>query len=115
MKGIGGNIKATIQVCMGTAKNIIGEDVQTWEDAQSIKGWLDMQSGEARYTSYYAKIQEATHVFVSDFVPLDNRISAENSRFVVGGKIYDVVFIDNPMGLGSGSQLEFFLRYTGGQ
>lgn len=115
MKGIGGNIKATIQISTGVSKNAIGEAVQTWESVQTVKGWLDLQSGDSGYSSYYAKIQEATHVFVSDFVKLDSRITEENSRFVISGKIYDVKFIDNPMELGSGSQLEFYLKYTGGQ
>ena len=67
MKGIGGNIKAMIQVCT-SAKNDIGEHVQTWTDAQSIKGWLDLSSGESRYTTYHAKIQESTHIFIADYV-----------------------------------------------
>ena len=114
MKGIGGNIKAIIQVYT-TTKNDIGEHVQTWADVQTIRGGLDMSSGEARYTSYNAKIQESTHFFVSDYVPLDSRITAESSQMVINGKRYDILMIDNPMELGTGSQLEFYLRFTGGQ
>ena len=114
MKGIGGNIKAIIQICT-TTKNEIFEPVQTWADVQTIKGWLDLSSGEARYATYHAKIQESTHVFVADYVSLDSRITAETSRMVINGKRYDVLLIDNPMELGSGSQLEFYLKFTGGQ
>jgi head-tail adaptor len=114
MKGIGGNTKAMIQVYT-SAKNEIGEQVQTWADAQSIKGWLDLQSGDSRYTTYHAKIQESTHIFISDHVPLDKRITAENSRMSIGGKTYDILVIDNPMELQGGSQWEFYLRFTGGQ
>ena len=114
MKGIGGNIKAMIQVCT-SAKNDIGEHVQTWTDAQQIKGWLDLSSGESRYTTYHAKIQESTHVFIADYVPLDSRITAESSRMVINGKRYDVLLIDNPMEMGTGSQLEIYLKFTGGQ
>lgn len=114
MKGIGGNIKATIQVYT-TTKNDIGEHVQHWVDAQTIKGWLDMASGEARYTTYNAKIMESTHFFIADYVPLDSRITAETSRMVINGKTYDILMVDNPMGMGSGSQLEFYLKFTGGQ
>ena len=114
MKGIGGNIKAIIQVYT-TAKNDIGEPVQTWADVQSIKGWLDLSSGEARYTTYNAKIQESTHVFIADYVSLDSRITAETSRIVINGKHYDILLIDNPMEMGTGSQLEVFLKFTGGQ
>jgi head-tail adaptor len=114
MKGIGGNTKALIQVYTST-KNEIGEQVKTWADAQSIKGWLDLQSGDSRYTTYHAKIQESTHIFIADYVPLDKRITAENSRMSIGGKTYDILVIDNPMELKHGSQLEFYLRFTGGQ
>ena len=114
MKGIGGNIKAMIQVCT-SAKNDIGEHVQTWKDAQQIKGWLDLSSGESRYTTYHAKIQESTHIFIADYVPLDSGITAEASRMVINGKRFDILLIDNPMEMGTGSQLEFYLKFTGGQ
>ena len=89
--------------------------MQTWTDAQTLKGWLDMASGEARYTTYNAKIMESTHMFIADYVPLDSRISAETSRMVINGKYYDIMVIDNPMEMGTGSQLEIFLKFTGGQ
>ena len=114
MRGIGGNTKAIVQVFTQT-KNEIGEAVKTWADAQTIKGWLDLQSGDSRYTAFHAKIQESTHLFVADYVPLDSRITAENARMVIGGKTYDILLIDNPMELQKGSQLEFYLRFTGGQ
>ena len=114
MKGIGGNITATIQISSGFEANAIGEQVKTWENAQTLRGWLDMASGNSGY-GYHAKIQESTHYFIADYVPLDARITAENSRMVINGKRYDVLMIDNPMGMGSGSQLEIYLKFTGGQ
>lgn len=114
MRGIGGNITAIIQVCT-TAANEIGELVQTWTDAQTIKGWLDLSSGDSKYSTFNAKIQESTHIFISDFVTLDSTIRPENSRMVIKGNRYDLLLIDNPMELGSGSQLEFYLKFTGGQ
>lgn len=113
MRGIGGNTTAVIQTSTST-QNAIGEQVKTWTDAKTLKGWLDLSSGDARYTTYYAKIQESTHVFVADYVALTG-ITAENSRMVIGGKRYDILLIDNPMELGRGSQLEIYLKYTGGQ
>jgi hypothetical protein len=115
VKGIGGNILAEIQVCTGTTKNAIGEIVQTWETVQSLKGWLDYSGGDAKYATYSANVQESTHVFIADYVPLDARISAENCRFLIAGKTYDVTMIDNPMELQTGSQWEISLKYTGGQ
>lgn len=114
MMGIGGNINATIQKRTVT-RNAIGEHSETWTDAQTIRGWLDLSSGDSRYTTYSAKIQESTHVFIADFVPLADGIQAENSRMTIGGKRYDIMLIDNPMEMGSGSQLEIYLKFTGGQ
>lgn len=114
MKGIGGNKKALIQINTGTTRNAIGEAVQAWEDVQTITGWIDMMSGDSAYETYNAKVQESTHVFVGDYVPLDSRIKTENARAVIDGKTYDITLIDNPMDMGSGSQLEIFLKYTGG-
>lgn len=109
---IGGNIQGLIQVST-TEKNEIGEAVKAWADVQTITGWLDLSSGDSKYTVYSAKVQESTHVFVADYVQLDNRITAENSRMVIGGKRYDVMLIDDPMEMHK--QLEIYLKYTGGQ
>ena len=114
MKGIGGNITAVIQTAT-TTKNAIGEQVKSWANAQTLKGWLDLSSGDSKYTTYNAKIQESTHVFIAGYVPLAAGIQAENSRMTINSKIYDVLLIDNPMEMGSGSQLEIYLKYTGGQ
>lgn len=113
MKGIGGNIKATIQIST-VQKNAIGEQVKTWENVQSLRGWLDLSSGHAGY-NYNAKIQESTHFFIGDYVPLDKRITAENARMIINGKRYDIMYLDNPMELGTCSQWEIYLKYTGGQ
>ena len=114
MMGIGGNTTAIIQT-RTVSKDAIGAQTETWKDAQTIKGWLDMSSGDSRTVSFSAKIQESTHIFIADFVPLADGIQAENSRMTIGGKRYDIMLIDNPMEMGAGSQLEFYLKYTGGQ
>lgn len=114
MKGIGGNITATIQA-RTSAKNAIGENVKSWENVQTLRGWLDLSTGDSRHTAFNAKIQESTHVFVADYVPLNSRIAAENSRLIIGGKAYEITLIDNPMEMRGGSQLEIYLKYTGGQ
>lgn len=114
MTGIGGNINAKIQVYT-TAKNEIGEREKTWADVQTIRGWLDLSSGDSRYTTFYAKIQESTHIFIADYVDLDPKITAEQSRMSINGFVYDILLIDNPMELQKGSQLEFYLRFTGRQ
>lgn len=114
MIGIGGNTELIFQTSTDT-KNSIGEQEQTWTDVQMIKGWLDLASGDSRYDAYYAKVQESTHVFIADYVPLDGRIEAEKARAIIDGKRYDVKLIDNPMGMKAGSQWEIHLKFTGGQ
>lgn len=109
---MGGNIEAMIQISTA-AKNEICEAVKSWANVQLIKGWLDLQSGDSKYTTYNAKLQESTHVFVADYMNLDSRITAENSRMIINGKVYDVLLIDDPMELHK--QLEISLKYTGGQ
>ena len=118
---IGGNTKAILQVST-TTKNEIGEKVPVWHDVVELTGWLDLQAGDSKYTSFSAKIQESTHVFVCDYKPIPDtlevdgnivQVSAENSRMVANSKRYDVMLIDNPMELNK--QLEIYLKYTGGQ
>ena len=108
---IGGNIKATIQTYT-TTRNAIGEGVKGWADKQTLKGFLDLAGGSSNYVTYAAKVQESTHVFISDYVPLPAEIKAENARMVIAGKAYDIMLIDNPMELCQ--QLEIYLKYTGG-
>lgn len=112
MKGIGGNITAKIQTATITT-NDIGESVQTWADAQTLTGWLDLSSGDSKYQNFNAKIQESTHVFICDYVALASGISAETSRMVINSKTYDILLIDDPMEMHQ--QLEIFLKFTGGQ
>ena len=109
---IGGNVLAEINI-RSTEKNEIGGTSKIWTKVQSIKGWLDLSGGDSKYSTFNAKVQESTHVFVADYVNLDARISAENSRLVVNGNVYDVLLIDDPMELHK--QLEIYLKYTGGQ
>jgi len=109
---IGGNTTAIIQVETVTT-SAIGEQIQEWKDVQPLTGFLDLQSGDSRYTNYNAKIQESTHIFIADYKPLDASIEAETSRMIVNGGIYDITLIDDPMGLHE--QWEIYLRFTGGQ
>lgn len=114
MRGIGGNLIATIQTRTVTVSDI-GTHGAVWADAATLRGWLDLSGGDSRYTNFSAKIQESTHVFVADYVTLPDGVTAESSRAIINGKQYDILLIDNPMELGSGSQLEIYLKYTGGQ
>lgn len=109
---IGGNTTGQIQLYT-TETNIIGEREKIWETVDDITGFLDLSTGDSKYTTYNAKIQESTHIFLADYKELDSRIKAENSRMVINGKVYDIMVIDDPMELHK--QLEIYLKYTGGQ
>lgn len=111
MKKIGGNISAQLQV-KTTTKNAIGESVPIWKTRYTLTGFLDLANGESRYTTYNAKMQESTHYFICDYVKLD-AVEAENSRMLINGKTYDVMFLDNPMEMNY--HLEIYLKYTGAQ
>lgn len=135
---IGGNTWALLQVRRESTKNSIGERVGQWADCASICGWLDLSSGDSKHTTFDAKIQESTHIFLSDFENLKNLstewtwspfnlqsgviskndgcikvdVSSENARMVVNGKAYEILLIDDPMGMGD--HLEFYLKFIGG-
>lgn len=111
MKRIGGNLTAELQLNTEDKRNEIGEVVPVWKTVNTLTGWLDLSSGDSRYTSYDAKIQESTHIFLCDYSPLDERVTAENSRLVIKGKTYDINVIDNVMEMDR--QLEFYLKYRG--
>ena len=110
---IGGNVTATIQAYSDVTTNAIGESVPNWQNVQTLLGWLDLSSGESRYNTYNAKVQESTHIFLCDYVPLHASIKAEQSRMLIGGRMYDILLIDNPMEMNQ--HYEIYLKYTGGQ
>lgn len=109
---IGGNTTIKIQTKTTTRNEIGGTDI-AWADKQSLFGWIDLSGGDSKHSTYNAKIQESTHVFIGDYVAL-NDINSENSRVIdEDGKVYDVMLIDDPMNLHK--QIEIYLKYTGGQ
>lgn len=111
MHGIGGNIKGEIQTSV-TSTNAIGEKIHSWTTIQTFNGWLDYITGETNRSNYSAKMEESTHVFITDYVALDPSIDKTAIRMLINNKIYDVILIDNPMMLNA--QLEFYLKYVGG-
>lgn len=106
---IGGNIEVVLQQKNRSAANEIGERIQEWSDVQRLSGWLDLQTGDSKYSNFSAKLQESTHIFLCDYVAIDRM--ANDKRLVVNGTAYDVLLIDDPMELHQ--QLEIYLRYVG--
>lgn len=134
---IGGNVAGLIQVKDEGQKNLIGERIHEWTDVTSLKGFLDYQGGQNAYQTWDAKVQESTHIFICDFTSLKNLsedrvwnpfnltngvikngtqdmidLTSENGRMVVNGDTYDILMIDDPMGLHK--HLEIYLKYVGG-
>lgn len=105
---IGGNIEAVILVQNGSEITPIGEYIPHWEVCNTIRGWLDLSNGDSKYTND-TKLQESTHVFISDYALIDR--NARNKRLVVNGIAYDVLLIDDPMEMHQ--QLEFYLKHLG--
>ena len=105
---IGGNTEAMLQRINGSEINSIGERIQTWIDVQQLHGWLDLSGGDSKYT-YDAKLQESTHIFITDYTSIDH--NTNDKRLVVNGVVYEILLIDDPMGLHQ--HLEILLKHVG--
>lgn len=110
MSNIGGNIIGAVQTCQ-TAKNAYGEAVKEWQDAFNHVGWLDLQSGDSKYSTHNAKLEESTHIFLCDYHSGIYGLAGQDCRMVIKGVVYDVLLIDNPMEVNE--QLEIYLRKVG--
>lgn len=119
---IGGNTQALLQVNGKGTKNGIGAYGYEWIDCTSLVGWLDLSTGDSKHTSFNAKIQESTHIFLCDYQPLSCKveeqekiiqITSDNARMVIDGLVYEILLIDNPMNMNE--HLEIYLRFIGGQ
>ena len=110
MARIGGNTKGIIQTKI-TKKNKIGESSKTWEDAFTLEGWLGLQSGDSKYTTFKTKLEESTHVFLCDYHADAYALACDDIRMIIKGFVYDVLLIDNPDEMDE--QLEIYLRKVG--
>ena len=118
MANIGGKTIGTVQVNT-VGKNAIGEGEKKWADAFSHAGWLDLQSGDSKYSTNKAKIEESTHIFICDYhsgiyaltIPDSKTKAVPDCRMIIKGMVYDVLLIDNPMEMNQ--QLEIYLRKVG--
>ena len=104
MKRIRGNVTADFQGLV-IARNEIGEEVKGWQTIASHKGFLDLSSGTSGYLGQNAKTVEATHVFLCNVFAIDKTAV---SRLVVAGRSYDVLYFDEPMGMGE--HFEIYLK-----
>lgn len=105
---IGGNITAVLQT-KSTSKNAFSEKIDSWTDIQTIKGFLDYTSGDGSYKSNFkGELEETTNIFICDYIKLD--VKPTQCRLICDNKIFDVLYIDNPMNLNR--HLEIMLKYS---
>lgn len=111
MANIGGSIYGTIQTKESVWLNEIGEKEQHWNDAFSMRGWLGLQNGDSKRQNFNAKIEESTHVFLTDYHFGVYALADKDTRMIIKGFVYDVLLIDNPDEMNE--QLEIYLRRVG--
>lgn len=108
---IGGNKKALLQQKTSASFNEIGERINTWETIEELIGFLDMQGQSTNSSNYRTVLEQSTHIFICDYYPISREV--EDKRLMIDNKVYELVYIDNPMELNQ--HLELYLKYVGGQ
>ena len=105
---IGGNTQAIIQIKQ-SSKNAFGEKVTEWVDVATINGFLDFTGGDGSYkNNFKGEIEETSHIFICDYTELD--VKPTQCRLLCDNKVYDVLMIDDPMGLHE--HIEFMLKFN---
>ncbi len=91
----------------------IGGKTATWSNSGELLGYIDTVTGTdlPTGTGDNAFIENSTHVAV-----IPDGIGAvevsDKHRLVCNGRIYDVTYVDDPVGIGH--HHEIYLRYSGG-
>ena len=107
---IGGNVDAIIQV-ETSSKNAFGEIENTYKDLTTVKGFLDYVGGDGSYkNNFKGELEETTHIFICDYENVASKATPTTSRMIIDDKIYDILYIDNPMNLNE--HLEIMLKYN---
>ena len=106
---IGGNLEATIQV-KHTFDNDLGEHINTWDNLITIKGWLDLSSGNSTH-SHKTKTEENSYMLLTDYDKTVRDLSTSQCRCLINNRVYEVQSIDDPMELHD--HLEISLKLLG--
>lgn len=115
MSRISGNVTGCIEQCK-TIKNAYGIETESWEPVLQVTGFLDMLTSGVDTKTLMHRVEDADYVFLCDYFSTEidgATLSAENSRMLIGGTIYEVKLYDDPMHLHE--HMEIYLRYLGGQ
>jgi hypothetical protein len=106
---IGANLEAILQSRSFTKTSDIGTRTALWEDVAALAGWLDFASG-GNVQVASKTLEESTHIFICKWLELPS-FGAGELRLLIGDVAYEVIYIDDPMGLHR--QIEIYLRYGG--
>ncbi len=107
---VGGNTKAQLIKLGEAIRNDCGERIPSREPVCELTGWMDLMSGTSNYSNN-AKLQESSHIFLTDYAPALVQDRGANMRLEVGGCDYDVLLIDDPIGMHE--HMEIYLKYIG--
>lgn len=108
---VGGNVTAEVIRIQKTknAKGVFASGEP--EHLMDVRGWLDYQAGQSSHLAYQAKVEDTTHVFISDHDVEYAALSVAGLFLQMDGRRYEVLLIDDPMGLHE--HIETYLRYVG--
>lgn len=107
---IGGNKTLNLFIKDNYTRNEIGELIGSKMAYKSVIGFLDYQNGDSKYINYNAKVLESTHIFICDYELIDKKATELVAE--IDGSDYDVMLIDNPVGLNK--HLEIYLKLIEG-
>lgn len=110
---IGGNTDCILKYETFTT-SAIGEQVKSWVELITLKGFLDLMNQNKDYGTYNKAIETSTHIFICDYVSIQDKDENGNKRELkatIDGEDYNVTYIDNPMKLNK--HLEIFLEKVG--
>ena len=75
----------------------IGGFSETWDDMPEVSGYLDMLTGSDLNSVQNAFIEQSTHILI---IPEYTEWITDQMRIVdLDGRIYDITYSDNPVGL----------------
>lgn len=88
----------------------IGGQTFTWADSTTLRGYLDLVTGTdlPGGSTGNAYVENSTHLAI---IPGGGTVTEEDRIIGTDGKIYDVTYVDDPVGIGH--HLEIYLRHNG--